>query len=128
MAIAIEIRRTSQPPTSRKSRAERAGYENIIVHIPNSCLPSAGITDHPVRVVVAVKVSHDSPSSARCDAWRRCGCGACCSCSCGCRRGRRCGLDSAVHPKLIEIRGPATNDRIVELKRVVASVQSDRYL
>src|SRR5437763_15084167 len=35
----------------------------------------------------------------------------------------------AVHPNPIEIRGPATNDRIVELKRIVAAgVQSDRSL
>ena len=35
----------------------------------------------------------------------------------------------AVHPNPIEIRGPATNDWIVELKRVVAAgVQNDRSL
>src|SRR6266516_1114726 len=125
MAIAIEIRRTSQSPTSRKSRAERAAYENIIVHIPNRCLRTAGITGHPVRVAVAVKVSHDSPSGARCDAWRGsscgCGCGACCSCRRGCGCG--CGCDSAVHSKPIEIRGPVATDWIVELERVAAEIQ-----
>src|SRR5437870_3261774 len=119
MAIAIEIRCPSESPTSRKSRAERAAYENIIVHIPNRCLTSGGITEHPVRVAVAVEVSYCSGSSARCGAWRGsscgCGCGACCGC--GCRRRRRCGCrcDSAVHPKPIEIRGPVTTDWIVEL-------------
>src|SRR6266516_2540144 len=120
MAIAIEIRRTSQSPTSRKSRAERAAYENIIVHIPNRCLRTAGITGHPVRVAVAVKVSHDSPSGARCDAWRGCSCRRGCGCGCGC--------DSAVHSKPIEIRGPVATDWIVELERVAAEIQSDRTL
>ena len=73
MAIAIEIRRTSQSPTSRKSGAKRAADQNVVIQIPDRCLPCAGITEHPVRVAVAVKVSYCSRTCR--DARRRSGSG-----------------------------------------------------
>src|SRR5262245_28834221 len=72
MAIAIEIRRTSQPPTSRKRRAERAANKNVIIQIPDRGLMRAGLLNHIVRVAVAIKVGYDSPASER-RCWRRCG-------------------------------------------------------
>src|SRR5215471_820396 len=44
------------------------------------------------------------------------------------RRGRRHRTRRAIELNAIEIRGPVTNDRIIELERVAADVQSDRYL
>src|SRR5207253_2568234 len=64
MAIQIEIRRTSQPPTERKSWPERAAHKNVIVQEPNRCLTSPGITEHKVRMAVVVKISYYGRSSA----------------------------------------------------------------
>src|ERR1041384_2336055 len=65
MALAIEIRRASQPPTSRESRAECAADENGIIQIPNRCLVRAGLLNYIVRVPVAIKVGHGGPASER---------------------------------------------------------------
>src|SRR5437764_5572176 len=64
MAIQIEIRRTSQPPTERKSWPERAAHKNVIVQEPNRCLTSPGITEHKVRMAVVVKISYYGRISA----------------------------------------------------------------
>src|SRR5882724_8988273 len=64
MAVAIEIRRTSQPPTGRKCRTEHAANKNVIVQIPDCCLTRRRIADHKVRMAVAVKVDY-------CSYWRR---------------------------------------------------------
>ena len=60
MAVPIEIRHASQPPTSHKGRAERAADENVIIQIPNRGLMRAGLLNHIVRVAVAVKVAYGS--------------------------------------------------------------------
>src|ERR1051326_832580 len=62
-AAATNIRHTSKVPTSRKHRTFRGADENIVVEVPNRCLPRIGIANHPVRVAVAVKVSYESRSS-----------------------------------------------------------------
>src|SRR5438046_9531399 len=60
MAVAIEIRRTSQPPTGRKCGTEHAANKNVIVQIPDCCLTRRRIADHKVPMAVAVKVSYYS--------------------------------------------------------------------
>src|SRR5437773_1368960 len=68
MAIAVEIRHTSQTPAWGKSRAERGPNVNIIVEIPDRCLARAGIPKHIVRVAVSIKVAEDgSRRSANCN-------------------------------------------------------------
>src|ERR1051326_9452787 len=62
-AAATNIRHTSKVPTSRKHRTFRGADENIVVEVPNRCLPRIGIANHPVRVAVAVKASYESRSS-----------------------------------------------------------------
>src|SRR6266850_3194776 len=64
MAVAIEIRRTSQLPAGRKSWPERAAHKNVIVKIPDCCLTSPGITEHKVRMAVVVKISYYGRISA----------------------------------------------------------------
>src|SRR5262249_7496705 len=68
--------------------------ENGIIQIPDRSLPTAGISDYPVRVAVTVKVSYSSRSSARCNTWR----GSRCRCGRGrsCRRGR-CAIRRELH-------------------------------
>ena len=51
----------------------RAADENVVVEIPHPCLTRPGITDHPVRVAVAVKVDYCSPGPRL--SWRRGRCG-----------------------------------------------------
>src|SRR5947199_4971312 len=58
LATAVDVLRPDQPPAGRKSGAVRAAAENVVVHVPDGCLTGAGITQHPVRVAVAVKVSY----------------------------------------------------------------------
>src|SRR5207244_11373956 len=60
MAVAIEIRRTPQPPTRRKCGTEHAANKNVIVQIPDCCLTRRRIADHKVPMAVAVKVSYYS--------------------------------------------------------------------
>src|SRR5438067_1424137 len=64
MAVAIEIRRTSQPPTGRKCGTEHAANKNVIVQIPDCCLTRRRIADHKVPMAVAVKVSYYSRTCA----------------------------------------------------------------
>ena len=67
MAIAIEIRHTSQSPTGRKSGSERAANENVVVQIPDRCLTRAGIVKDIVWLAIAVKVgrSYQRPATGR---------------------------------------------------------------
>src|SRR5207249_2904135 len=66
----------------------------------------------------------------RCGGWRWCwrGRGRRCWCWRRCGAWHRHSAGRAVELNPVEIRGPVTDDRIVELKRVAACVQSDRYL
>ena len=61
MAVAIEIRHTSQAPAGRKSWAIRRADINIVVQIPDRRLMRAGILKDVVRMAVAVKVEYRSP-------------------------------------------------------------------
>src|SRR6476469_249503 len=71
MAVAIEIRRTSQPPTGRKCGTEHAANKNVIVQIPDCCLTRRRIADHKVPMAVAVKVSYYSRTCAGRWCWCR---------------------------------------------------------
>src|SRR5205823_14852990 len=64
MAVAIEIRRTSQPPTGRKCGTEHAANTNVIVQIPDCCLTRRRIADHKVRMAVVVEISYYGRTSA----------------------------------------------------------------
>src|SRR2546429_234084 len=113
MTFAIKICCSHQAPVDRKSWPVAAADIGVVVQIPDRCLMGTAVLKHIVRVSIAVKVAYGSPASQwRC--WR------------GRRRRHRAGRAVELNP--IEIRGPVTNDRIVELKRVAAGVQSDRYL
>ena len=65
MAVAIEIRYTSQSPADWKSWAERATDVDIVVQIPDRCLTRCGITNHLVRVAIDVKVSYYGRACAK---------------------------------------------------------------
>src|SRR5258705_10006959 len=65
MAVAIEIRRASQAPTSHKSWAVRGPDKNIIVQIPDRRLSRASVLKHVVRMTVAVKVGEDGSRRSR---------------------------------------------------------------
>ena len=56
MAIAIKIRRADQAPARRESWAKAAVYENVVIEVPDRCLPGSGFVKHIIRPVVAVKV------------------------------------------------------------------------
>src|SRR5438132_324213 len=113
MTFAIKICCSHQAPVDRKSWPVAAADIGVVVQIPDRCLISRRIEQYIILETVAVKVAYGSPASQwRC--WR------------GRRRRHRAGRAVELNP--IEIRGPVTNDRIVELKRVAAGVQSDRYL
>src|SRR5205814_627237 len=65
MAVAVEIRCTSQSPTCWKSGSERGTNKYVVVQIPDRCLTRRSIAKHIVWVAVAVKVSHYSCTWAR---------------------------------------------------------------
>src|SRR5439155_1320715 len=47
-----------QAPAGRHSRAKRAADENVVVHVPDRCLPHRGIVKHIVWLSVSVKVGY----------------------------------------------------------------------
>jgi len=65
MAVAVEIRHTSQSPTGRKSRSKCAANENVVVQIPDRCLTRPRIAYHPVLMAIAVKVRYYRRTCAR---------------------------------------------------------------
>src|SRR4029077_1831900 len=127
MTVDIEIRHASQPPEGWKSWAEGGADNDVVIQIHYGRLMRTGILNHKVRMPVAVKVSYLRPG---CQCRRGSGCRRRRRCwrrrRCGAWRRHRAGRAVELNP--IKIRGPATNDRIVELKRVAAGVQSDCYL
>src|SRR5437773_1615757 len=62
MAVAVEIRHTTQSPTGWKCRTEHTASKNVIVQIPDRCLTRAGVLNYKVRAPIAVKVDYCSPS------------------------------------------------------------------
>src|SRR4029077_19208403 len=72
MAVAVEIRHTTESPTCRKSGTERATNKNVVIQMPDRCLTRRGIVKDIVWFPVAVKVSHYSHTSAgRRGSWCR---------------------------------------------------------
>src|SRR5438477_13507 len=61
MAIAIKICYTHQAPARRKSWTVTTSHINVVVQIPDRGLTRAGITDHPIRMAIAIKVGYSSP-------------------------------------------------------------------
>src|SRR5205807_5750341 len=54
-----------QGPAGRKSWAESAADENVVIHIPDRCLSRPSVVKHVVRLPVPVKVGcrHQRPAS-----------------------------------------------------------------
>src|SRR5258705_408007 len=70
MAVAVEIRHTTQSPTCWKSGTEHAANKNVVVKIPDRCLTGGGVLNHKVWVAVAVKVGHCRPGRWL-ERWKR---------------------------------------------------------
>src|SRR5437667_138404 len=71
MARAVKRKRRGslrdQAPAGRKSRAVRGTDKNIVVHIPDRCLPCASIVKHVTWLAVPVKVGcrHQLPAAGQ---------------------------------------------------------------
>src|SRR5436189_240837 len=62
MAVAVEIRHTTQSPTGRKCRTEHPANKNVVIQIPDRCLTRRGTVKDIVWFPIAVKVGYCSPS------------------------------------------------------------------
>jgi hypothetical protein len=67
MAVAVEIRHTSQSPTCWQCGSKRAANKNVVIQIPDRCLTRRGIVKDMVWFPVAVNVgrSYQGPATGR---------------------------------------------------------------
>src|SRR4029453_14878325 len=56
--ITIEVCHSDHSPGSWKSLTKDAADKNIVIEVPNRCLPSSGSIQHIIGLTVRVEIAH----------------------------------------------------------------------